>query len=615
MAKAFKRIFPILLVLGVFSLASADPLERARDLVYQSSEKLDAIEAALAAAAEERAAGNHDQALDALKLIERDVRAIQNGEERVRQAIQDAKDTPPVFPVPEEGEDDPRIKYEEDLSRLGEIAGWQVTIAQIKLAECRFYSAMNYLGLMHQLYAGDGLPENPSVDDEVALVQEKLNRLRTSAGNGEQAKILAKQAEEALATARDLLPPEGDPVLEANLDTLQPQVVDLQSLIAQEMANTINSQAHAQVELGLVLLKDRRYSQALREIQKAETYVPGYELVPRATAEVSYVQGIEYLEGSQDKRAEGAFLEALKYDVRHYGANLELGKLKLKTGDPAAAVEYLTQATQIKPDQGAGHFFLARALVAQGKQSDALASFKRAADLGYGVDAFREWGFALEALGDLGEAIDVYEDGIRHGGDSDLVLTAHLAYLYALEEESDSTAVRLAQGALDGGGPLEFAWPALVLANYNSDRYSVAVEKADEALAALSAGFSAARAVVLYAKAASQYEMDDFTAALATLDQSPPDVPEVIRKDFDKLKGNVVDVLTQGVDKEKRDLEKERDKLRNERQGLEKELAKPEADTVAIQGKIAEVDARLAEIEARLGELESERGSLQERGE
>jgi tetratricopeptide (TPR) repeat protein len=612
---AFKRIAVILLVLGAFSLSSADSLERAQELVYQASEKLDAIEAALAAAAEERAAGNHDKALDALKLIERDVRAIQKGEERVREAVQDARDNPPVFPAPEEGEDDPRIKYEEDLSRLGEIASWQVTTAQIKLAECHFYSAMNYLGLMHQLFAGDGLPENPTVEDEVAMVQEKLNRLRTSAANGEQAKRLAKQAEEALATARDLLPAEGDPVLEANLDNLQPQVIDLQSLIDQEIANTINSQALAQVELGLVLLKDRRYSQALREIQKAENYVPGYELVPRATAEVNYVQGLEYAEGSQDKRAEGAFLEALKYDPRHYGANLELGKLKLRNGDPAAAVDYLTLATQIKPDQGSGHFFLARALVAQGKQRDALASFERAADLGYGVDAFREWGFAWEALGDLGEAIDVYEDGIRHGGDSDLVLTAHLAYLYAIEDQDDSTAVRLAQGAIDGGGPLEFAWPALVLANYNADRYSVAVEKAGEALAALSPGFSAARAVVFYAKAASLYETDDFTAALATLDESPPDVPEALRGDFDKLRGDVVEALTRGVDRERRDLEKERDKLQDERKGLERELEKPEADTAAIQVKIAEVDSRLAEIEVRLRELESERGSLQERGE
>ncbi|MCK4593204.1 hypothetical protein KAU45_01790, partial [bacterium] len=374
-----RRIFTVLLFLGALTLVSADTLERARELVYQSSEKLDAIEEALAAAAEQRAAGDHDQALDALKRIERDVRAIQNGEERVKEAVQSARDRPPVFPEPEEGEDDPRIKYEEGLTRLGEIAGWQVTIAQIKLAECHFYSAMNYLGLMRQLFAGDGLPENPSVEDEVAMVQQKLNRLRTSAGNGEQAKRLAKQAEEALASARDLLPPDGDPVLEANLETLQPQVVDLQTLIDNEIANTTNNQALAQVELGLVLLKDRRYSQALREIQKAENYVPGFELVPRATAEVKYVQGIEYLENSQDKRAEGIFLEALEFDDRHYGTNLELGKLKLKMGDPTAAATYLSKCTQIKPDQSAGHFELALALVAQGKPRDALDPFELAA--------------------------------------------------------------------------------------------------------------------------------------------------------------------------------------------------------------------------------------------
>jgi tetratricopeptide (TPR) repeat protein len=270
---------------------------------------------------------------------------------------------------------------------------------------------------------------------------------------------------------------------------------------------------------------------------------------------------------------------------------------------------------QIKPDQGAGHFFMARALVAQGNERDALDSFERAADLGYGVDAFREWGFAWEALGDLGEAIDVYEDGIRHGGDSDMVLTAHLSYLYALEDQDDSTAVRLAQGAIDGGGPLEFAWPALVLANYNSDRYSVAVEKADEALAALPAGLSAARAVIYYAKAASEYEMDDFAAARATLEASPPDVPEALRRDFDKLRSNVLDALTRGVDKEKLNLENEREKLQDQRKVLEKDLEKPDADAASIRDKMAEVDARLAEIEARLGELESERGSLQGHGE
>jgi tetratricopeptide (TPR) repeat protein len=611
---ASRRKTAVILLLGLFTLASADALERARELVYQASEKLDAIEEALAAAAEQRAAGDHDQALDSLKRIERDVRAIQSGEERVQEAVRTARDNPPVFPDPEEGEDDPRIKYEEDLTRIDEIAGWQVTIAQIKLAECHFYSAMNYLGLMRQLFAGDELPENASVEDEVAVVQEKLNRLRTSAGNGEQAKRLAKQAEEALATARDLLPPAGDPVLEANLDNLQPQVVDLQRLIDEEIADTIKNQALTQVELGLVLLKDRRYSQALREIQKAEEYVPGFELVPRAVAEVKYVQGIEYLEGSQDKRAEGIFLEALEYDAQHYGANLELGKLKLKTGDPSAAAVYLSKATQIKADRSAGHYFLALALVAQGDRRSALGSFERAAELGYGLDAYREWGLAWEDLGDYDEAIDVYEDGIRYGGDTDVVLNAHLAYAYALEDENDSSAMRLALGVIeDGEGPLEYAWPALVLASYNARKYADAIARADEALASLPAGETGARAVVYYAKAASLYEEDEFTAALETLEQSPPDVPEALRKDFDKLKKDVVDALTRGVDKEKRDLEKRRDRLLDEREDLEKDRSRPEADVEAIDGRIQEINTELAEIEARLGELEAERGSLHER--
>lgn len=592
---------------------SANTLERTQELVYQSSEKLDAIEESLAAAAELRAAGDHDKALDALKRIERNVRAIQKGEERVKEAIQAARDRPPDLPEPEEGEDDPRIKYEEDLSRLGEIAGWQVTIAQIKLAECNFYSAMNYLGLMRQLFAGDGLPENPSVEDEAALVQEKLNRLRTNAGNGEQAKRLAVQAEETLAAARDLLPSAGDPVLEANLDTLQPRVKDLQSLIDKEIADTVNNQALAQVELGLVLLKDRRYSQALREIQKAENYVPGFELVPRATAEVKYVQGIEYLEASQDKRAEGVFLEALEYDDRHYGANLELGKLKLKMGDPTAAVTYLSKSTQIKPDRSAGHFELARALVAQGKHREALVSFESAADLGHGLDVYREWGLAWEALADVGKAIDVFEDGIRYAGDSDQVLNAHLAYFYALKDEKDSTAIRLAQGAINGGGPLEYAWPALVLAHYNARKYADVVTKADEALDALPTGESTARAVVYYAIAAALYKQDDYAAALEALEQSPPNIPEILRKDFDKLSKNVVDTLTRGVDKEKRDLERRMDRLLDKREDLEKDRSKPEADSTAIDGLIQEIDAELAEIEARLGELEAERESLHDR--
>ncbi len=612
---ASKRMLVVLLLLGTLTLVSADTLERARELVYQSSEKLDAIEDALATAAEQRAAGDHDQALDALKRIERDVRAIQNGEERVKEAVQAARDNPPVFAEPAEGEDDPRIKYEEDLNRISEIAGWQVTIAQIKLAECHFYSAMNYLGLMRQLFAGDALSEGASVEDEVAMVQEKLNRLRSSAGNGEQAMRLAVQAEDALATARDLIPPDGDPVLEANLDTLQPQVVDLQTLIDGEIADTINNQALAQVELGLVLLKDRRYSQALREIQKAENYVPGFELVPRATAEVKYVQGIEYLENSQDKRAEGIFLEALEFDDQHYGANLELGKLKLKMRDPTAAVTYLSKCTQIKPDRSAGHYHLALALVAQSRHRDALDPFELAAELGYGVDAYREWGLAWEALGNLDKAIDVFEDGIRYGDDDDLVLNAHLAYLYALEDESDSTAIRLAQGAIEGDGPLEYAWPALVLAHYNARKYADVVTEAGEALAALPTGESTALAVIYYAKAAALYKQDDYTAALEALEQSPPDVPDALQKDFDDLREAVVDALTRGVDKEKRDLEKRRDRLLDKREDLEKDLSKPEVDTVSIGNQILELDAELAEIEAKLGELEAERGSLHERSD
>ena len=120
---------PLVIILALLTLtptlAGASALEQARRLVYEASEKLDAINQALAEAAALRAQGEHDAALDTLKLVERDVQSVQSGEERIAQAIENARENPPPFTEPGPEEDDPQVLYEEEVSNLAQIAGWQ----------------------------------------------------------------------------------------------------------------------------------------------------------------------------------------------------------------------------------------------------------------------------------------------------------------------------------------------------------------------------------------------------------------------------------------------------------------------------------------------------------
>lgn len=610
---------PLVIILALLiltpTLAGASALEQARRLVYEASEKLDAINLALAEAAALRAQGEHDAALDTLKLVERDVQSVQSGEERIAQAIENARENPPPFTEPGPEEDDPQVLYEEEVSNLAQIAGWQVTTAQIKQAEVHFYSAMNYFGLMSQLFdsrQGDDI----SVDDEAELVREKLESLRLGFNNGEQALKLAEQARQALITARELLPPDGDVLLEANLDNLQPQVDELIALIEEEKLTTRERQVRAQVELGLVLLKDRRYSQALREIERAGNFIEDHPLIDKGIAEVHYVQGREYLENDQGARAAGSFDEALSFNPDHFGANLERGKLELAAGEYARAEELLQHAAELKPERAEPWYHLALARVGAGETAAALTPFEKAAERGYGVDCYRDWGLALESLGELREAAEVYEDGLGRPDGPDPVLDAHLAYIYAIRDVEDEEAVVLARRSIDNAGPLEYAWPALVLALYNDDRDGEALESAAEALTALPTDQTAARGAVRYAAAAARYRGDDPDAALAELDQIS-EVPDWLVEDHRELLEDVIDELVDRAEDELDDIDDRRADLNDERADLADQLETGELDEgrtpESVQARIDEIEAELSELDGRTTELNTELEALRSR--
>jgi|GEM_PF-5068085 len=534
-----RRYLALFILLSMISVGWAGSLERAQTLVYQASDLLDGVEQSLLAAEELRAGGEYDAALNALKLVERNLMGMQQKGTQVTDTIADARLNPPGFVEPAEDEDDPTLLHAAELDRLEEIAAWQVSTVQIRLAECHFNSAMNYFGLMKELFLVEPLAETSSAADAAERVREKIQRLRNSQSNGQQALRLAEQAADALNKAREMLPETGDPILEANLNNLQPRVADLTELINGTMGDTSEDQARAQIELGLVLSKSTQYSQALREIEKAGSFIPDYPLIARATAEVKYVQGMEYEAAEQASRAEGLYGEALSSDPKHFGANLHLGILRLEAGSSAEGLEYLTTAMSLKPKNAAPHYYLGLSLVAAGNYREAVDEFEEAADLGYGVDCYREWGLAWEALNDNDEAIDAYEDGLKLGGEADLLLTAHLAWLYAVEDESDDTAISLALKAIESGEYLEYAWPALVLARHNKRHWEGVVEDAPAALAALSAEFTIQRGVVLYAQARALLELDRFDEAQTAFTEAEPLLPDWLNRGAERLAGEI----------------------------------------------------------------------------
>jgi tetratricopeptide (TPR) repeat protein len=153
--------------------------------------------------------------------------------------------------------------------------------------------------------------------------------------------------------------------------------------------------------------------------------------------------------------AEGAvaeFAEALRLDPDSFAAHFNLGVLLLGESD-SEAIEHLTKAAELAPDDGEVQLVLARALRDAGRLEESLRYFAAAARLTPGDD--RPWlggADALFRLGRYGEALQRLEEAHRsmpQGGRIAAALARQLAASPEPDLRDGSRALDLAQRVYD----------------------------------------------------------------------------------------------------------------------------------------------------------------------
>ena len=168
------------------------------------------------------------------------------------------------------------------------------------------------------------------------------------------------------------------------------------------------------------LTDERGFTRTLeaRLIEMWETALKG-----SATAGAGESEVVALLSRAAGLRASGKALEAaeayrqvLLARPDHGEALAALWDLSFESGDPGSAIDWLNKAIVARSDVAAFHYMLGCSFQAQGKVQDAIASFRRAAELDpVHAKAQNNLGCTLEIAGDLEGAMQAY----RRAGELD----------------------------------------------------------------------------------------------------------------------------------------------------------------------------------------------------
>jgi tetratricopeptide (TPR) repeat protein len=184
------------------------------------------------------------------------------------------------------------------------------------------------------------------------------------------------------------------------------------------------------------LLEKEQYAQAE---EKLRSLMPAQAKNPQAWFDLGFA--LSHQEKAKDAIA--PFQKAVALSPDWFEANLNLGIILAKSGDPDAAVPVLKHAVTLKPTSG-GQKALGRAWIALGQaleNSDpksAVAAYDKAADMDPAdQDLLVTSGFALERTGDLAGAEQRYTRAAGAGNSSGL---SHLISLLR-KQHRDSEAL------------------------------------------------------------------------------------------------------------------------------------------------------------------------------
>ena len=152
----------------------------------------------------------------------------------------------------------------------------------------------------------------------------------------------------------------------------------------------------------------------------------------REEAETYYNKAMDLRKNGLQQQSAAELLDALKIYPRLLRALTYLGVTYGEAGNPRAAAQILTLATELYPQDAGAHFNLGIALGALGS-GDEIAEYKRALaidpDL---VTAYLNMGAAYYAKGRYDEAIQMYRRGIEA---NPLIASLHYSLGVALQQQ------------------------------------------------------------------------------------------------------------------------------------------------------------------------------------
>jgi len=106
-----------------------------------------------------------------------------------------------------------------------------------------------------------------------------------------------------------------------------------------------------------------------------------YSLAP-SNAEINFALGNLRLAKGDLVAAKKIYQAVLAVDEKHKGALNNLGVVALTESQPGAAADYFRRSLTLEPQNAKTHYLLAKALLADGRPTDAAAALKRAVELG-----------------------------------------------------------------------------------------------------------------------------------------------------------------------------------------------------------------------------------------
>lgn len=143
--------------------------------------------------------------------------------------------------------------------------------------------------------------------------------------------------------------------------------------------------------------------------------------------------GLEYALGrlhearGDTAQARGAFERALVEELSYHPARQGLGRLALRAGNPAEAVEQLSAAATLAPRDGVVRWEHGNALLAAGRTDDAVAEYREALDLEpFWAEAYLRLAVAYDQQGRLDRAAVMYRAYLERAPGSHGEVVVHI---------------------------------------------------------------------------------------------------------------------------------------------------------------------------------------------